>query len=133
MSVRRLASEGMAASARPRAGAVSFCHGPQKPVFPKTPLNQPPSFPQGKVKLMDGERVVFTEEANPHKTMLEALADYVKCQGKRLVASTNVQSKAEEYRRDLGQAGIAVNDDECKRPPTAAALWNTILPRRTTG
>ena len=94
---------------------------------------------------MDGERVVFTEEANPHnylksvasgeadETMLEALADYVKCQEKRLVASTNVQSKAEEYRRDLGQAGIAVNDDECKRPPTAAALWNTILPRRTTG
>jgi len=57
---------------------------------------------------MDGERVVFTEEANPHnylksvaggeadETMLEALADYVKCQGKRLVASTNVQSKAED-------------------------------------
>ena len=48
------------------------------------------------VKLMDGERVVFTEESNPSnylklvasgdvdETMLEALEDYVKRQKKRL-------------------------------------------------
>lgn len=51
---------------------------------------------QGKVKVMDGERVVFTEETNPQnylklvasgevdETMLEALEDYVKRQKKRL-------------------------------------------------
>jgi hypothetical protein len=45
---------------------------------------------------MDGERIVFTEESNPHNylkliasgdvdgTMLEALEDYVKRQKKRL-------------------------------------------------
>jgi hypothetical protein len=49
-----------------------------------------------KVKLMDGERIVFTEESNPQnylkliasgdvdETMLEALEDYVKRQKKRL-------------------------------------------------
>jgi len=57
----------------------------------------PPVHPhQGKVKLMDGERIVFTEESNPQNylkliasgdvdgTMLEALEDYVKRQKKRL-------------------------------------------------
>lgn len=59
-----------------------------------------PLLPQGKVKLMDGERIVFTEELNPHnylklvasgdvdETMLEALEDYVKRQKKRLTAPT---------------------------------------------
>jgi hypothetical protein len=52
--------------------------------------------PQGKVNLMAGERIVFTEESNPQnylklvasgevdETMLEALEDYVKRQKKRL-------------------------------------------------
>jgi hypothetical protein len=52
--------------------------------------------PQGKVHLMGGERVVFTEETNPQnylklvasgevdETMLEAHEDYVKRQKKRL-------------------------------------------------
>jgi hypothetical protein len=67
-----------------------------KPVIPKPPGNPPPLVPQGKVKLMDGERIVFTEESNPQNylkliasgdvdgTMLEALEDYVKRQKKRL-------------------------------------------------
>jgi hypothetical protein len=60
------------------------------------PPPPPPFQPHGKVKLMDGERVVFTEESNPQNyvkliasgdvdaTMLEALEDYVKRQKKRL-------------------------------------------------
>jgi hypothetical protein len=60
------------------------------------PPPPPPFQPQGKVKLMDGERIVFTEESNPQnylklvasgevdETMLEALEDYVKRQKKRL-------------------------------------------------
>jgi hypothetical protein len=68
-----------------------------KPVIhPKPPANPLPHVPQGKVKLMDGERIVFTEESNPQNyvkliasgdvdaTMLEALEDYVKRQKKRL-------------------------------------------------
>jgi glucose/arabinose dehydrogenase len=63
---------------------------PLKPAIPATPV------PQGKVKLMDGERIVFTEESNPQsylkliasgdvdETMLEALEDYVKRQKRRL-------------------------------------------------
>jgi len=59
-------------------------------------LADAPASPQGKVKLMDGERIVFTEESNPQnylkliasgdvdETMLEALEDYVKRQKKRL-------------------------------------------------
>jgi len=55
--------------------------------------------PEGKVKIMDGERVAFTEEGQPGQylklvasgevddTMLEALEDYVKRQRKRLAAS----------------------------------------------
>jgi hypothetical protein len=51
---------------------------------------------QGKVRIMDGERVVFTEEANPQQyvklvvsgdvdeALLDALQDYVKRQKKRL-------------------------------------------------
>jgi hypothetical protein len=57
---------------------------------------KPPAAQHGKVKLMDGERVVFTEESNPNtylkliasgdvdEMMLEALEDYVKRQKKRL-------------------------------------------------
>jgi hypothetical protein len=67
-----------------------------KPVIPAKPINPAASVPQGKVKLMDGERIVFTEESNPQNylkliasgdvdgTMLEALEDYVKRQKKRL-------------------------------------------------
>jgi hypothetical protein len=71
-----------------------------KPTIPlKPPINPPPHLPQGKVKLMDGERIVFTEESNPQnylklvasgdvdETMLEALEDYVKRQKKRLTAA----------------------------------------------
>jgi hypothetical protein len=64
----------------------------------KTPPKWPweTTQPQGKVKLMDGERIVFTEESNPQSylkliasgdvdgTMLEALEDYVKRQKRRL-------------------------------------------------
>jgi hypothetical protein len=66
-------------------------------VKPADGLKPPsPIHPQGKVKLMDGERIVFTEETNPQnylkpvasgdvdETMLEALEDYVKRQKKRL-------------------------------------------------
>lgn len=67
-----------------------------KTVAHKPMVNPPPSVPHGKVKLMDGERIVFTEESNPQsylkliasgevdETMLEALEDYVKRQKKRL-------------------------------------------------
>lgn len=76
---------------------------PWSPPWSKPPAE--PATPQGKVKLMDGERIVFTEESNPQnylkliasgdvdETMLEALEDYVKRQKKRLVS--------------LYQAGIA--------------------------
>jgi hypothetical protein len=61
-------------------------------------LSPPPSSPpaQGRVRIMDGERVVFTEESNPQQyvkllvsgdvdeTLLDALQDYVKRQKKRL-------------------------------------------------
>jgi len=67
-----------------------------KPIWPKSQATPPPAAPHGKVNLMDGERIVFTEESNPHnylklvasgdvdETMLEALEDYVKRQKKRL-------------------------------------------------
>jgi hypothetical protein len=57
--------------------------------------DRPPS-PKGKVKIMEGERVVFTEETDPQTyikliasgfvddSLLEALEDYVKRQRKRL-------------------------------------------------
>jgi hypothetical protein len=61
------------------------------------PLPTPPPPPaQGKVRIMDGERVVFTEESNPQQyvklvvsgdvdeALLDALQDYVKRQKKRL-------------------------------------------------
>jgi hypothetical protein len=69
-----------------------------KPIIPPKPVNPAPLVPQGKVKLMDGERIVFTEETNPQnylklvangevdETMLEALEDYVKRQKKRLAS-----------------------------------------------
>lgn len=60
--------------------------------------NRPPPPPSdhGKVRIMEGERVVFTEESDPQRyvkliangdvdeTMLDALSDYVKRQRKRL-------------------------------------------------
>jgi hypothetical protein len=67
-----------------------------KPATLDVARDPPPLVPQGKVKLMDGERIVFTEESNPQNylkliasgdvdgTMLEALEDYVKRQKKRL-------------------------------------------------
>jgi hypothetical protein len=57
-----------------------------------------PLVPKGQVKIMDGERVAFTEEGQPGQylkliasgdvddTMLEALEDFVKRQRKRLAA-----------------------------------------------
>ncbi|WP_316232717.1 hypothetical protein [Bradyrhizobium sp. SZCCHNPS2010] len=60
----------------------------------------PPPAHHGKVRVMDGERVVFTEETNPQnylkliasgeidETMLEALEDYVRRQKKRLERET---------------------------------------------
>jgi hypothetical protein len=68
-------------------------NGMERGQYPNPP---PLSAQQGKVKLMDGERIVFTEESNPQnylkliasgdvdETMLEALEDYVKRQKKRL-------------------------------------------------
>jgi hypothetical protein len=70
--------------------------GASKPIVPPKPTIPAAPVPQGKVKLMDGERIVFTEESNPQnylkliasgdvdETMLEALEDYVKRQKKRL-------------------------------------------------
>ena len=61
--------------------------------------NPPPQSATGKVKVMDGERVVFTEETNPQvylkliasgdvdEILLEALEDFVKRQKKRLKAT----------------------------------------------
>jgi hypothetical protein len=82
-----------------------------KPVInPKPPANPPPHVPQGKVKLMDGERIVFTEETNPQnylklvasgevdEVMLEALEDYVKRQKKRLAPKVGLQAG---YKIDL--------------------------------
>lgn len=63
----------------------------------KVIVDPPP--PKGKVRVMDGERVVFTEETDPQNyvklvasgavddSLLEAIEDYVKRQRKRLKAS----------------------------------------------
>jgi hypothetical protein len=60
------------------------------------PPPPPPPGQQGKVKLMEGERIVFTEETDPQNyvkliasgaidgSLLEAIEDYVKRQRKRL-------------------------------------------------
>jgi hypothetical protein len=65
-------------------------------IDPLSPPPPPPPAVQGKVALMQGERVVFTEENSPQTyvkliasgevddTLLEALEDYVKRQRKRL-------------------------------------------------
>jgi hypothetical protein len=70
--------------------------GPDVRVNRNPPPPPPPPVHHGKVKVMDGERIVFTEETNPQnylklvasgdvdETMLEALEDYVKRQKKRL-------------------------------------------------
>lgn len=74
--------------------AKADAEGQAANVWPKPPVA--PHLQQGKVKLMDGERIVFTEESNPQsylkliasgdvdETMLEALEDYVKRQKRRL-------------------------------------------------
>ena len=63
-------------------------------------------MPQGKVHLMDGERVVFTEGANPQnylklvasgevdETMLEAQEDYVNRQKTRLTPKHQTKTHA---------------------------------------
>jgi hypothetical protein len=83
---------------------------------PKTPVANPAPNPQGKVKLMDGERIVFTEETNPQnylkliasgdvdETMLDALEDYVKRQKKRL--GITPAKKQTTSRSALPQVGI---------------------------
>lgn len=65
------------------------------------PPPPPPPPSAGKIKLMDGERVVFTEESTPQQyvkliatgevdeTLLDALEDYVKRQKKRLARPTS--------------------------------------------
>jgi hypothetical protein len=70
--------------------------GAEDPPPPSTP---PPPPAAGKVVIMEGERVVFTEETNPQTyvklvasgnvddSLLEALEDYVKRQRKRLNAT----------------------------------------------
>jgi hypothetical protein len=87
----------------------------------------PPPTPKGKVKLMDGERVVFTEESNPQnylkliasgdvdETMLEALEDYVRRQKKRLVAAYQAgmaQMAASGQKPPRSIIGGAGEDDE---------------------
>jgi hypothetical protein len=61
--------------------------------------NPPPPPPGGRVKIMDGERIAFTEEGQPGQylkliasgdvddSMLEALEDFVKRQRKRLASA----------------------------------------------
>lgn len=82
-----------------QTGEVSKVVSDKPPKPGVTPI-VPPLPPVGKVKIMDGERVVFTEESNPQsylkliasgdvdETMLEALEDYVKRQKKRLGLET---------------------------------------------
>lgn len=84
-----------------------------KPVTPPKPVDRPVVVPQGKVKLMDGERIVFTEESNPQnylkliasgdvdETMLEALEDYVKRQKKRLGVSPHRDLTEEARKRAM--------------------------------
>jgi hypothetical protein len=86
---------------------------------PSPSVRNPPPPPtpsqQGKVKVMEGERVVFTEETDPANyvklvasgavddSLLEALEDYVKRQRKRLVTAY--------------QAGVAQMAASGKTPP----------------
>ncbi len=89
--------------------------------------NRVPPPPKGKVKVMEGERVVFTEESNPQnylkliasgdvdETMLEALEDYVKRQKKRLMTAyqagvAQVVASGKKPRPSL--VGSAGEDDE---------------------
>jgi hypothetical protein len=84
---------------------------------PSPRRDPPPGDNQRKVTLMDGERVVFTEESDPQnylkliasgdvdETMLEALEDYVKRQKKRLVNA---------YRAGMAQMAASGH----KPPPT---------------
>jgi len=79
-----------------KAGEVSEVKSDKVPKSGAASPSFTPPPPVGKVKIMDGERVVFTEESNPQsylkliasgdvdETMLEALEDYVKRQKKRL-------------------------------------------------
>jgi hypothetical protein len=68
----------------------------------------PPVSRKGEVKLMEGERVVFTEEGQPHQylkliasgdlddVLLEALEDYLKRQRKRLSQAAALQSEIDK-------------------------------------
>jgi hypothetical protein len=68
----------------------------------------PPVPPKGEVRLMEGERVVFTEESQPRQYLkliasgdldnflLEALEDYVKRLRKRLTQAAALQAEIEK-------------------------------------
>ena len=91
-----------------------------------TPPPPAPFQPVGKVKLMDGERIVFTEESNPHTylkviasgdvdgTMLEALEDYVKRQKKRLKITDLPDHLKGRQDRNLSAAAGNVGDDAAR-------------------
>jgi ribosome assembly protein YihI (activator of Der GTPase) len=77
--------------------------------------SDPPLGSGHKVKLMDSERVIFTEETNPQNylklvasgevdgSMLEALEDYVKRQKKRLglTPASRIKSGIEKAKSNL--------------------------------
>lgn len=94
---------------QPLGGAVKTREDNQDNVVSSTPGSTPktgaegvklPPAVKGKVQLMDGERIVFTEESDPqvylklvasgevNELLLEALDDYVRRQRKRLQAQT---------------------------------------------
>jgi hypothetical protein len=99
--------------------------------------------PAAEVKLMDGERIVFTEESNPQNylkliasgdvdgTMLEALEDYVKRQKRRLGIAPGapapgarmpfmITAEAKARLRELG------HDDEAIRAMTPEAAHKLL-------
>lgn len=73
----------------------------------------PPQLPKGKVKIMAGERVVFTEENSPNQyvkliangevdeILLDAIEDYVKRQKKRLGSDKDLTEQARK--RAMGE------------------------------
>lgn len=84
-----------------------------------------PPPPRGKVKVMEGERVVFTEETNPQQylkliasgevdeTLLDALQDYVKRQKKRLgLPDYNDPEYLERRRVETVRRATRPEDDE---------------------
>jgi hypothetical protein len=78
-----------------------------------SPPPPPPPAPLGKVTMMQGERVVFTEKNNPQTgvkliasgevddSLLEALEDYVKRQRKRLEKKEAANRGGLNYSRNL--------------------------------